>query len=272
MGTSSPGDKPAAVTAGFQWRSVGPHFGAIPADAVTEEDCKVYTEARRQQGRSDSTIATELGRLRSALLWAERKELIAKAPYIPRPQQAPPRDKWLTREEAKRFREECKLPHVKLFVTLAIATGARMSAILELTWDQINMDARRIDLAGRVRVFTKKGRPVLPMNDFAFQALLEARERAFGQGDIDGQRPVVKYGGQKVANIKKAILGAWQPSRVVVDSCAYVQAFGRVCLIAQESSAHGGDCPVPGDTELSGANGAAMRGSRRTTFRKQPRA
>ena len=222
------GDKPASVTAGFQWRSVGPHFGGMPANEVTEEDCKAYTLKRREQGRSDGTIATELGRLRSALLWAERRGLIDKAPFISRPQQAPPRDKWLTREQARRFLEECRLPHVKLFATLAITTGARMSAILELTWDQIDMDARRIDLAGRGRVFTKKGRAVLPMNEMAFQALLEARERASGQW-------VIEWGGQKVDNIKKGILGAgkraglpWVTAHVFRHSAAVWMAQDRV--------------------------------------------
>lgn len=197
------GDKPAATTAGFEWRSVGKHFGHILADAIAEETCEAYTQARRAQGRSDSTIWTELGRLRSALRWAERKGLIAKAPFIPRPAQAPPRDKRLTREEARSFLNACELPHVKLFVTLALTTGARMGAILDLTWRQIDFEGSRIDLEGPGRPKTNKGRAVLPMNQMAAHALFNAH--------IGATTPfVIEWGGQKVKSIKKAIRSVGQ--------------------------------------------------------------
>jgi integrase len=37
------------------------------------------------------------------------------------------------------------MPHVKLFVWLALLTGARTGAILELTWDRVDFDAGTID-------------------------------------------------------------------------------------------------------------------------------
>src|SRR5271165_2771680 len=197
------GDKPAAKTAGYEWRSVGKHFGHIPADAITEETCEAYTRARRVQGRSDSTIWTELGRLRAALRWAERKGLIGKAPFIPRPAQAPPRDKRLTREEAKRFLDACELPHVRLFVTVALTTGARMGALLDLTWRQIDFDRSRIDLETPGRPKTNKGKAVVPMNEMAHLALVEAREGAMTSY-------VIEWGGHKVASVKKAIRSVGQ--------------------------------------------------------------
>ena len=52
------------------------------AATLTEADCQRYVEARRARGRSDSTIWSELSRLRSALRWAENKRLIDRAPKI----------------------------------------------------------------------------------------------------------------------------------------------------------------------------------------------
>ena len=48
----------------------------------TEADCQRYVETRRKLGRSESTIWSELSRLRSALRWAENKRLIDRAAKI----------------------------------------------------------------------------------------------------------------------------------------------------------------------------------------------
>jgi integrase len=195
------GDKPAAVTMGHEWKAVGPFFGDMAADGLTEDDCQSYAALRRAKGRSDGTIWTELGHLRSALKWAERKNLIAKAPAIVRPERPPPRDKRLTRDEAKRFLAACDLPHVRLFVTLAVTTGARMGAILGLTWDRIDLERGLIHLNDPERRRTNKGRALVPMNQTGRQALTQARQGATS-------KHVVEWGGHRVLTVKKALRGA----------------------------------------------------------------
>jgi integrase len=218
------GDKPAAVTMGHEWKAVGPFFGDKAADALTEGDCQSYAALRRAKGRSDGTIWTELGHLRSALKWAERKNLILKAPAIARPERPPPRDKRLTRAEAKRFLEACELPHVRLFVTLAITTGARMGALLDLTWDRIDLDRGLIHLQDPAQRRTNKGRALVPMNQTARQALTEARQGAT-------TKHVIEWGGHKVATVKKALKGAgarcglpWVTAHVFRHSSACMMA------------------------------------------------
>jgi integrase len=202
--------KPAAVTMGHEWKAVGPHFGYMAADAltagaVTEADCLSYATHRRAAGRSDGTIWTELGHLRSALKWAERKNLIQRAPAIVRPERPPPRDKRLTREQARKFLAVCEQPHVKLFVILAIATGARMGAILDLKWNRVDFDRREIRLDDPDRIRTNKRRALVPINDMAFRGLSEAREGATSPF-------VVEWGGHKVGSVKRALRGAGQRS------------------------------------------------------------
>lgn len=118
-----------------------------------------------------------------------------------RPERPPPRDKRLTRAEARRFLDACDLPHVRLFVTLAITTAARMGAILDLTWDRIDLDRGLIHLNDPERRRTNKGRATVAMNQMARQALTEAR-----QGSTT--RHVVEWGGRKVTSVKKALRGA----------------------------------------------------------------
>ena len=52
------------------------------------------------------------------------------------------------------------VPHLALFVELAIATGGRKSAICELTWDRVDFDGRLIDLGKAASKI--KGRATVP--------------------------------------------------------------------------------------------------------------
>ena len=192
------GEKPAGKTMGFEWKAIGPHFGDRGASALSEADCRSYAARRRAQGRSDGTIWTELGRLRSALKWAEAKGLIDKAPKIYRPERPEPRDKRMNRAQIRTFREACTFPHIKLFVTLAVGTGARMGAILGLTWDRINFERGEIQYHDPQRQKTKKGRATVPMNEMVRAELLRAKEGATTPY-------VVEWGGSRVLSVKKGL-------------------------------------------------------------------
>ena len=71
--------RPAHVTMGHEWKALEPFWSGKVVSLITERDCKAYARQRREKGRKDGTIWTELGRLRMALLWASKKDLIAKA-------------------------------------------------------------------------------------------------------------------------------------------------------------------------------------------------
>src|SRR5258707_1193469 len=70
--------RPSYYTMGFEARSILASFGLRDASEIRDTDCLEYIAHRRSVGRKDGTIWTELGRLRSALRWAEKKNLIAK--------------------------------------------------------------------------------------------------------------------------------------------------------------------------------------------------
>ena len=172
-------------------------LGWMKVDAIRPSTSRVYTDRHRQDGLSDGTIRLELGALRAALRWAVAEQWIGKAPVIRVPPSPPPRDRWLTREEADRLVAACRSHHVKLFVLLALHTAARKSAILELRWPQVSFIRRQIDFNPPARVQTTKKRPVVPINDTLFEVLTEAFE--LRQTDH-----VVEWNGNPAGNIKKA--------------------------------------------------------------------
>jgi Phage integrase family len=143
---------------GFEGRSLLPIIGQLSAGDINESECAAYIKPRTDMGRKPGTIWTELGRLRSALRWAEKKGLIDRAPAIYRPPMSPPRDLRLTREQAQTFLDACEMPHVRLFVILAMTTGARMGAILGLTWNRVDFERQTIDLNEPGRTMTNKRR------------------------------------------------------------------------------------------------------------------
>jgi integrase len=217
--------KPSFATMGFEGRAVLPLFGSMVAERITEEDCKDYRARRCGMGRRDGTVFTELGRLRSALKWAERKNLIVKAPAIYRPPMPPPRDLRLSRADAARFLDACQMPHIRLFVILAMTTGARIGALLGLTWDRVDFDGKTINLNDPTRQRTKKSRAVVPMNRTALAALQEARAGA--------QTPyVIEWAGHPVKEVKHALASAGRRCGLPWVT-AHVLRHTAACLMAE---------------------------------------
>lgn len=185
------------------WKQLQPHFGYKLGKAVTKADCRAYTEHRRRLGRTNSTIRTELEALRACLRWHYGDN----APEITAPPPSKPRDRYLTKDERDRLLEKIETPHVKLFVTLALTTGARMGAILDLTWDRVNFTHGTIDFNPAGRDKSNKRRTVVPMNQRARSELEEAQRGALTDH-------VIEYGGKPVASVKKAVAAAARRAKV----------------------------------------------------------
>ena len=179
------------------WKTLEPHFGYKHGKAISKADCRDYAAMRKRQGKANSTVRTELEALRACLRW----HYGAEAPQIPAPPPSKPRDRYLTQDEARRLLEAIETPHVRLFVTLALSTGARMGAILDLTWDRVDFEHGTIDFMPAGRDKSNKRRTVVAMAAKARAALEEAYK-----GRLSDH--VIEYGGKPVASVKKAIASA----------------------------------------------------------------
>lgn len=170
-------------------------------------DCKIsrqerYVEHRRAKGVSDATIARELSVLSAAFERAKKYEkLPAEPPTVHMPPPAPPRERFLTRDEAARLlrqlRKNRRQRHLLLFTRLALYTGARSGAILALTWDRVMFDLEVIDYALPGVAQTNKRSVASPLPPHMRKALERAHRAA--------RTPyVIEWGGQPVDRIIRA--------------------------------------------------------------------
>ena len=107
----------------------------------------------------------------------------------------------MTREQVSAFIAACTMPHVKLFAILAATTGARMGAILSLTWDRVDLERGLIHYQDPTMFRTKKGRATTPVNALARGTLIDARAGATTPF-------VIEWAGQRVRSVKKGIATA----------------------------------------------------------------
>lgn len=176
------------------WDALSTRFAQVVGSDITREDCRAYYQDRKALGYSDSTIKTDMELLRACL----RFRYGATAPSIWIPPASPPRQTHLTKEQAARIVDLAETPHIKLFVTLGLSTGARAGAILDLTWDRVDFERGTIDYRPPGRIQTNKRRTLVPMNTRARNALQEA----YRARQTDN---VIEYAGKPVKSVKKAV-------------------------------------------------------------------
>lgn len=188
------------------WKAMRPYWENVRPELIDREMCQAYERGR---GMSAATVRYELGMLSVSMRWAVRQGIITSAAEIWRPQPPERRERHLTRSQFEKWFNEVKAPHARLYVELGIATMARPTAILELTWDRVDFARGTVDLNPHGRRQTRKRRPVVPLNDDALAALRiawDARQSAF----------VIERGGKQVHSIKKAFQAASERSGIHV--------------------------------------------------------
>src|SRR6185312_12183084 len=158
------------------WKALKSRFADMPGDGIDVEDCRAHVKERRRTDIKDGTLATELGHLRMVLRWAEKKRLIERASSIERPTPPKRKESHLTRQQCKALIDGAPMPHLRLYTILALATGARNAALLELTWDRCDFERGQIDLRNPEITRPHKGRAVVPMNRTIRAALQEAQD------------------------------------------------------------------------------------------------
>lgn len=113
------------------------HLGPLAVTSLTRSQIRLFHTARRREGVSDSTINRQARVLRAALEWGRKEGWLTEVPHIDAPTPAGARMRFLSRDEAIGLYEAAGSQHLRTFIALALYTGQRKGAILELTWDDV---------------------------------------------------------------------------------------------------------------------------------------
>lgn len=177
------------------WRALRATFESLRPDHIGRDICRDYARRRQAGGVSDGTIIKDLGVLKAAIKWAGKPGFQIEMPPTPTP-----RERYITRKELQTLLDACALPHIRMFIALAWATAGRHGAILELTWDRIDIQSGvvRLAQAGQER---RKGRASVKVSGWALEALREAYEGR----ECDY---VISWGGRPLKTVKRAFAEA----------------------------------------------------------------
>jgi integrase len=125
------------------WKQAQPFWGKLRVKDIDKDTSREYQLWR---AKAANTMRHELGPVSSALKWAVEAKLIDTAPRIFLPGIPDSVTPHLTKVQFKAFLEGCTAPHVRLFAVLAVTTGARAAALLQLPWESVAWDRGLIHL------------------------------------------------------------------------------------------------------------------------------
>lgn len=149
---------------------------------------------------STSTKAKHLALMKALMRAAEREwKWIEKSPVIKVPQERNKRVRWLEPAEAKRLIDECPEP-LKSTVEFALATGLRRSNIVDLKWQQINLQRK---VAWIYPEDSKSGRAIgVALNEMAESVLKRQIGRHHNWVFVHTE-PVKRNDGTTTASVRK---------------------------------------------------------------------
>lgn len=196
---------------------VNAYWGWRRAHSIKVLDKNAGTVEIIERPIGDGTIIRELaGILRPAIQHAMNQRRLVKGVYhIPVPSAPPGREYWITRAEAAKLLRQTRRDsrarlHLPLYTMIALYTGQRRGAILDLTWKQVDLVAGRIDFNPPGRVQTKKRRPRIPVP----RSLLAALRRAHKRATCDF---VIAYRGERARDVKTGFNSA--ADRAGIPNC-----------------------------------------------------
>ncbi len=167
------------------------HFGKLTPEQITPAVVNAYQKKRSPRLAS---CRRELELLMQTL------NMHGFNVQIARPAPRPPREHFATKEQAERLLAASN-GHLRLYLLIAMATGARKGAVLDLTWDRVDFDHRIIDFNNPDIPISNKRRVPVPIPAGVVAALRDAKERTTAA-------TVIEYGGKPVADIKKSFKAA----------------------------------------------------------------
>lgn len=124
--------------------------GDTPLHQIDDDWAARYERGRLvDDGVAEPTVRQELSTILTAwrLASTARPRVTAlPVPHFDLPAASDPHEIFMTRAEAEKLIEAARTDYMRLFVRLGLATAGRHEAILQLTWDRVNLETGVIDL------------------------------------------------------------------------------------------------------------------------------
>ena len=173
-------------------------LGHLTMPSLNRAQVRMFHQSRRAEGASDSTINRQCRVLRAAIQWAYKEAWITldKIPHIEAPKPAGPRERFLTYDEFIELYDAAVTPHMRTFMALAIWTGQRAGAILELTWDDVDFERGFIFFPPADNDTKRRAKAVAINTPLALALSVAAT--------VPGCSHIISYGGRPVRSVKKA--------------------------------------------------------------------
>lgn len=190
-------------------KTLAPRLDAEPVSAVADpaalEELRQFAAAggfsppkedgTPGEGWSHATIDRMMGTVGAVLRKCVAWRLLDHAPSMPKYRAATPEATWLSREQFARLVRELP-PHLALAARFAVLTMLRMRAMGQLTWDRVDLKAKR---AWIPRGHQKAGRTFgFPLSTEAVEVLEKLRAL-----NPEGDR-VFQYEGRPIDNFNTA--------------------------------------------------------------------
>lgn len=166
----------SALVQRYAARSIRECIGSIPIKELGESQIEAFKEWQLAAGRSPSTINGKLSLLSRALKLAKRRGDLAELPEIERLPVRNIRTGFLRPEEFRRLWGALEVLDVDVadLVRWLYLTGWRCGEARRLTWEEVDLPSRTVELAGKR---TKNGRPRRIRLPLELGFLFERRDR-----------------------------------------------------------------------------------------------
>ncbi len=192
----------------YEVAALSRHLGKLTPAELNSDAIRAFVRMRladehRHAGKQIqmTTVKKNIVILKAALTWADNDDAERWFGSCGRPKFLTPviedrvRHEFLTQVQVRSLLEHCHLLHIRLFIVIAVCTGARKGAIENLPWSGVDFEKGIIDFGEDVG---NKKRPVSSMTPELKQMLQDAYR-------VRCSNYVIEFAGRRAGNVKKSL-------------------------------------------------------------------
>ncbi|SMO76047.1 Site-specific recombinase XerD [Balnearium lithotrophicum] len=153
--------------------------GVSRLDKLNPEHLEKYKLLLIERGLSRFTVNKQLRTIKSIVSKAVEWELLPENPFkkVKLLKQPEGKLRFLTKEEIKQFLDSIDREDVKLYAIVALNTGLRLSELVNLDWEDVDLKHRLLRVTNKEEFTTKNYRDrTIPLNKTAYKAFKRLKE------------------------------------------------------------------------------------------------